>query len=356
MARSITQRCDGRCYGRDVVPGRTFDAARFARLALAGVEREYPNKLDHVMSGPHDVGTPRTLHPAFFGCFDWHSAVHGHWLLVRLLVTSSERGGWAEAAEAALSRNLTAESLAGELAYLDRADRVGFERPYGLAWLLRLGAELRRWDHGASAGIVAAMAPLEQLAAARLVAWVSALGQPVRSGEHSCSAFAMALALDWARDVGEDAVAAVMERRAIELHGADRGGLEGEPSGQDFLSPTLAAADLMRRVLAPDEFSIWLGQTVAIPPDGGVFLQPAVPHDRRDGKLVHQDGCNLSRAWMLEGIAAALASGDPRRAALLATAEVHAEAGLGAIDDGAYEGSHWLGTFAVMLRTRAGDA
>ncbi len=335
------------------------DTARFARLALGCIEREYPNKLTHVMAGQQDIGTPRTLHPAFFGCFDWHSAVHGHWLLVRLLATSpGDDEAWAPAAKAALRRNLSPGNLAGEHAYVDRADRTGFERPYGLAWLLQLGAELRRWDDDAAAEIVAAIVPLERLAAARLVAWARGLGHPVRSGEHSCSAFAFGLALDWARAVGDEETAAVLVRRGIDLHGEVRGGdLAVEPSGHDFLSPSLAAADLMRRVLTPGEFSTWLAAALpGIGTDARGFLEPAVPGDRSDGKLVHLDGLNLSRAWMLEGIAAGLPRDDPRREGLLATAGVHAKAGLDAIEETAYEGSHWLGTFAVYLQTRAGIA
>lgn len=329
-----------------------LDTDAFARLALGCIEREYPNKIAHVMASAQDVGTPRSLTPAFYGCFDWHSAVHGHWLLVRLLGRQPD-ATWAADARAALARNLTAANLAGELAYLDRADRVGFERPYGLAWLLQLGAELRRGDDAAT---LAAMAPLEQLAATRLADWADKLTHPVRSGEHSNSAFALGLAIDWARGAGDVALEQTLVRRTIALHGHDRGcDLAFEPSGQDFLSPCLAAADLMRRALAPGAFATWLAVALPeLPSDARVFLEPAVPSDRSDGKLAHLDGLNLSRAWMLEGIAAGLPEGDPRRAAILATARVHAEAGLAAVDGAHYEGTHWLGTFAVYLTTRAG--
>lgn len=329
----------------------TIDTSRFARLALDCIEREYPNKVAHVMASDADAGTPRSLTPAFYGCFDWHSAVHGHWLLVRLL-RSHPDAPWAADARAALGRNLTAANLAGELAYLDRSDRVGFERPYGLAWLLQLGVELREWEDPAAAPMVAAIAPLEQLAARRIADWAEKLTHPVRSGEHSQSAFAFGLAIDWARQTGAREIEAVLVRRSIALHEHDRScNLALEPSGQDFLSPCLGAADLLRRVMTPNDFATWLSR--ALPDlDRADVLVPAVPSDRSDGKLVHLDGLNLSRAWMLEGIADGLPADDPRRASITDAARAHADAGLAAVDDAQYEGGHWLGTFAVYLVTR----
>jgi hypothetical protein len=331
----------------------SVDTTRLARLALDCIEREYPNKVAHVMASDADAGTPRAMTPAFFGCFDWHSAVLGHWLLVRLLRSNGD-APWAADARAAIGRNLTATNLAGELAYISRADRVGFERPYGLAWLLQLGVELHQWQEPAAAAMVAAIAPLEQLAATRLAQWAEKLTHPVRSGEHSQSAFAFGLAIDWARETDAKEIEAVLVRRSIAMHERDQDcNLALEPSGQDFLSPCLGAADLMRRVMAPAAFATWMDRALPQLASKGALV-PAVPTDRSDGKLVHLDGLNLSRAWMLEGIAAGLPATDERRAAILEAAHAHAEAGLAAVDDAHYEGGHWLGTFAAYLVTRRG--
>ncbi|MBX7080207.1 MAG: DUF2891 domain-containing protein [Nannocystaceae bacterium] len=330
------------------------DTTRFARLALDCIDREYPNKIAHVLASDEDVRPPRALTPAFYGCFDWHSAVHGHWLLVRLLRLQLA-GDHEGAARDALARHLSAENLAAEAAYLARDDRASFERPYGLAWLLQLATELRQWDDADARRHAAAIAPLERIAADRIGQWARKLTHPVRVGEHAQSAFGFALALDWAHVAGDEALAQTLRDRALALHGHDRGCTFAlEPSGQDFLSPCLAAADLMRRVLPPEAFARWLAQAFADPDPWS--LQPAVPSDRSDGKLVHLDGLNLSRAWMLEGIAAGLPRDDRRRAAIEAAAARHEHAGLAAVDDTHYEGGHWLGSFAVYLVTGRGLA
>ena len=342
--------------------------ARFARLALDCVGREYPNKIGHVLQGDADVAPPRELTPVFCGCFDWHSSVHGHWLLARL--TRLHPGAaFAAEARAALAGGFTPEKISGEVAYLEGEGRNTFERPYGLAWLLQLCAELREWDDPEARRWREYLAPLEALAAARLAAWLPRLRYPIRTGEHSQTAFALGLALDWARTADADTLAALIEERARFYHLADRDGpLAYEPSGQDFLSPCLAEADLMRRVLAPAAFADWLGGFLpAIPAKGGAkggaddaaddatgWLPVAEVTDRADGKLAHLDGLNLSRAWMLEGIAAGLPPADPRRPALLATARTHRQAGLAAVTGEHYEGGHWLGSFAAYLVTGRG--
>lgn len=331
-------------------------AERFARLALDCVHREYPNKLAHVLASDEDVAAPRSLTPAFYGCFDWHSAVHGHWLLVRLLRLHPQASFAAEA-RAALTRSLTPEHIAGELAYLRRSDREGFERPYGLAWLLQLAAELRQWDDPEARRWIQALAPLEALAAERLRGWISKLSYPIRSGEHAQTGFALGLALDWARVAGDEAFASVVVQATRRFHDADRDcNLDLEPSGHDFLSPCLGAADLMRRVLPPGSFARWLDRALpAVPLDGSTgWLEPVTPSDRADGKLAHLDGLNLSRAWMLEGVALGLPAGDARRASLREAARVHAAAGLAAVTGEHYAGGHWLGSFAVYLITRRG--
>ncbi len=331
-------------------------AGRFARLALDCVHREYPNKIAHVMNGDADAKPPHALTPAFYGCFDWHSSVHGHWLLARVARTFPAAPFAAEA-RAALDRSLTEENVAGEVAYLSAPGRVGFERPYGLAWLLQLAAELREWDDPDAKRWSKALAPLEAKCAEQLFAWVPKLAYPIREGEHPQTAFAFGLALDWARGAGETEKAALLGKRVMELYGKDRGCPIGyEPSGQDFLSPCIAEADLVRRVLPPKKFAEWLAAFLpGLPADGSSkWLVPGVVTDRTDGKLVHLDGLNLSRAWMLRGIAAGLPRGDRRVKTLEATAAAHAAASLPSVTSEHYEGSHWLGTFAVYLLTGRG--
>jgi len=233
-------------------------AGRFSALALACVQQEYPNKIAHILNGPEDVKAPHELTPAFYGCYDWHSAVHGHWLLARLARTFPD-APFAREALAAISANITPPRIAGEVAYVNGKGRETFERPYGLAWLLQLAQELREWNSPAAAQLSSALAPLETAVAARLSAWVPKLAYPIREGEHAQSAFAFGLILDWARSTRD----ATMERAVVakirEFHLADRNcPLAYEPSGQDFLSPCIAEADLMRRVLGPAEFARWL--------------------------------------------------------------------------------------------------
>jgi uncharacterized protein (DUF885 family) len=337
-----------------------FDAAageRFASLALACVHREYPNKIAHVLGADADARPPRELTPAFFGCYDWHSAVHGHWLLARL-ARLEPQSPWAAGARAALARSLTTDNLAAEVRYLEGTGRVSFERPYGLAWLLQLAAELREWDTPEARAWSQALAPLEQAAARRLAEWLPKLTRPIRVGEHSQTAFAFGLILDWARASGH-ALAAPLEARIREFYEGDVScPLSYEPSGEDFLSPCLAEADLLRRVLPQSAFASWLGRFLpGLPATGdAAWIVPAVVSDPSDPKLAHLDGLNLSRAWMLEGIAGGLPADDHRRAAVLASAAAHRQAGLAAVTGEHYEGGHWLGTFAVYLTTGRGLA
>jgi hypothetical protein len=331
-------------------------AGKIARMALAAIHREYPCHLLHLVRSDADVRRPRELTPAFWGSFDWHSAVHGHWCLARL-ARLYPTASFAAPARVALARSLTPENLAGELAYLE--PRPGFERPYGLAWLLQLAAELREWDDGDARGWSAALAPLESLAAQRLSAWLPKLHRPIRSGEHSQTAFAMGLALDWARAAGDGAFALLMRERARAYHAGDIAApIDYEPSGHDFLSPALGEADLMRRVLAPDEFEAWLDRF--LPDLDGertrCWLTPVASPDPSDGKLAHLDGLNLSRAWMLDGVASALRVDHAARDALVSAARRHGESGLASLGGDHYEGSHWLGSFAAYWLTRRGVA
>jgi len=329
---------------------------RFARLALECVHREYPNKIAHVLASDDDVAPPRDLTPAFYGCFDWHSSVHGHWLLARLARTFPQ-APFAVEAKAALGRSLTVAHLDAEVAYLRADGRATFERPYGLAWLLQLAAELDAWDDPDAAVWRDRLRPLEAAAADRLDEWLPKLTYPIRTGEHSQTAFAFGLVLDWARTTGREDIATLVENRTRELYLGDRScPLAYEPSGQDFLSPCLAEADLMRRVLDTPTFAAWLGAFLPqIPLEDGVeWLPVATVTDRSDGKLAHLDGLNLSRAWMLEGIVWGLPDDDPRRAALESAVVAHRDAGLTAVTGEHYEGGHWLGSFATYLVTRRG--
>lgn len=334
------------------------EVERFAEMALAAIAREYPYHAQHLLRGDDDARPPRELTPAFCGAFDWHSAVHGHWCLARL-VRLCPAAPFAARAGEALARSLTAERIAGEAAYLGAAGREGFERPYGLAWLLQLAAELREWRRAIAYDWLGALRPLEMLAMRRLADWLPKLRWPVRSGEHSQTAFALGLALDWARAAREQGFALFVKERARDLYGADRSApIAWEPSGHDFLSPVLGEADLMRRVLAPAEFAGWLERFLpdVAGEESARWLTPVASTDPADGKLAHLDGLNLSRAWMLEGIGSALPEGHAQRAPLAAAAAAHRAAGLAGATGEHYAGSHWLGSFAVYLVTRRGYA
>lgn len=331
-------------------------AERLAALALACVDREYPNKIAHVMHSDDDVGAPRTLTPAFKGCFDWHSAVHGHWMLARI---ARLHPGTPIAADAkrALAVSLTEANISAEVAYLEAPGRESFERPYGLAWLLQLAAELGTWEDPDARRWSRTLAPLEDVAARRFEDWLPKLAYPIRTGEHSQTAFAFGLVLDWARARGRTAIERLLLARVETLYLEDRDCPIGyEPSGQDFLSPCLAEADLVRRVLEPAAFASWLGTFLPeIPIDGRAdWLAIGVVTDPSDGKLAHLDGLNLARAWMLHGIAAGLPRGDPRLASLLGAAAIHGSSGSASVTGEHYEGGHWLASFATYLVTGRG--
>lgn len=320
-------------------------AARFAELALACVHREYPNKIAHVMNSDADAKPPRALTPAFYGCYDWHSSVHGHWLLARLARTYPQ-AAFTPRIQEALAKNLTADNIKVEVEYLNGAGRATFERPYGLAWLLTLAQELRETRHP----LAAVLAPLEQAAVKRLEGWLPKLSHPVRSGEHSQTAFALGLMLDYARSTANAPFEKLLVERARSYYGGDKACPAGyEPSGEDFLSPCLAEADVMRRVLSQAEFAAWFDAFLPALP-----FQPQKVTDPTDGKLAHLDGLNLSRAWMLEGIAAALGRNHARSAEVSRLALAHRTAGLRNVSGKHYEGGHWLGSFAVYLATGRG--
>jgi hypothetical protein len=324
-------------------------AELLAQMIVPSLRREYPNQIVHLLRGDGELRLPREMTPMFFGCFDWHSAVHSHWALVRL-VRLHPKTTWAAGVRAALATSFVPERVGGELAYL--ADRPGFELPYGNAWLLQLDAELIEAAPADEelAGWRAVLAPLGNAAGRRMFAWLERLRHPIRAGEHSQTAFAMGLALDWARTAGNTKLADLVAEQARRFYQDDRAApLAYEPSAFDFLSPALAEADLMRRVLGPAELAMWLADFL---PDGVAF-EPVTPIDRSDGKLAHFDGLNLSRAWMMRGIAHALPDG-PRRDELLASAERHEEVGMTGVDGQHYAGTHWLGSFEIYALTDRG--
>jgi hypothetical protein len=334
----------------------TRAAQRFASLALACVHKEYPNHISHTLNSDADAAPPRKLTPAFYGCYDWHSSVHGHWLLVRLVRTFPD-APFVPTAREALRQSLTAENIVQEAAYLRGEGRSSFERPYGLAWLLQLVAELREWDDPQAKEMTANLHPLEEAALERLKNWLPKLSTPVRIGEHDQTAFALGLIFDYAHGNGDQKLAELVVSRAKQYYLSDKNcPLAYEPSGEDFLSPCLGEADLMRRVLPSQEFARWLRifmpQLLLSGKDK--WLQPVVSSDPSDPKLAHLDGLNLSRAWMLEGIAAGLPKNDKRLPSIMATAEAHRRAGLAAVTGEHYEGGHWLGSFAVYLVTKRG--
>lgn len=344
--------------GEELLP--KFDAAaaqRFADLALGCVGKEYPNKISHTLNSDADVAPPRKLTPAFYGCYDWHSSVHGHWLLVRLARTFPD-ASFAKPAREALRKSLPAENLKAEAAYLRGEGRASFERPYGLAWLLQLCAELREWHDPLARELAANLHPLEAAALDRLTTWLPKLSHPLRIGEHNQTAFALGLLLDYAAVVENAPLEQLLRDKAKKFYSSDKNcPLNYEPGGEDFLSPCLAEADVMRRVLPAPEFAQWLGGFLPqlLPADKQNELLPvAVSPDPSDPKLAHLDGLNLSRAWMLEGILSALPEKDARREALKAAAAAHRKTGLAAVTGDHYEGGHWLGSFAVYLVTQRG--
>ncbi|MBU6443775.1 MAG: DUF2891 family protein [Alphaproteobacteria bacterium] len=320
-------------------------ASGFARVALGHVTREYPNKLDHVMTGPGDVQGPRALHPVFFGSFDWHSCVHGHWLLARLYRRFPELPE-AVQIRALLDAQFTEEKIAGEVAYLARPESRGFERPYGWAWALMLEGELLRHADPRWAETVR---PLADAFVKRFEAFLPLATYPVRVGVHSNTAFTLLLALDYAGAADNPDFAALLKRTARTWYGADRDCQAWEPSQDEFLSPTLIEAALMRRVLSPAAFSEWFAAYLPDVAHGTprTLFAPAAVSDRSDGKIAHLDGLNLSRAWCWRLIADGLAPADPLRTQLEETITRHVESALPHIA-GDYMGEHWLASFATL--------
>ncbi|MCT8003409.1 DUF2891 domain-containing protein [Sphingomonas sanguinis] len=320
-------------------------AARFARIALGHVTREYPHKADHVYVGDDDRYIPRLVHPIFYGSFDWHSCVHGYWLLARIRRLYPAIAEIA-AIDALFAEAFTAEKVGAERAYLDRPDARGFERPYGWAWLLMLASELTVSD----SPYAATLRPLAEAFAARWRDYLPMLTYPVRVGSHANTAFALVLIDRYARVTGDEALRSLMTERARAWFGRDRAAQAWEPSGQDFLSPVLIEAFAMRALLPRQEFASWFA---AFLPDLGegqpeALFTPARVSDRSDGQIAHLDGLNLSRAWTMRGLAPELP--EPAAGLLKDSAARHIDAALHAVA-GDYMGEHWLASFATLAMT-----
>jgi Protein of unknown function (DUF2891) len=323
----------------------------FARLALKGLSKEYPNKLEHVMAGQADVKNPKALHPAFYGCYDWHSSVHGHWMLARLLRIFPDLPEGSEI-RAILGAHLTIENVKIEVEYFARPDSKPFERPYGWAWLLKLAEELNGWNDAEAKQWAKNLRPLADVVVERYLKYFPKQTYPIRTGVHPNTAFGLAFAHDYARSVSDESLRALVEERARTYFAGDVDvPAAWEPGGADFFSPSLMEADLMRRVLPSAEFRQWFDRFLpkAARGEPKALFTPATVTDRTDPQLVHLDGLNLSRAWGMRSIASSLPAGDPLRAALAQSAARHAEAALEHVASGDYAGEHWLATFAVYL-------
>ena len=337
----------------DILTLTPEQTSRFANLALAGIRREYPNAPGLTLSGPDDLDTPRALHPAFYGCYDWHSAVHSHWMLVRLLRLMPDLPE-APAIRAALSENLTAENLLIERAYFDHPNRRSFERTYGWAWLLKLAEEVYGWHDKDAKKWSRNLQPLVELLVERYLDFLPKQTYPIRVGTHPNTAFGLTFALDYARAVRHGELEALVTERTLAYFSEDKDcPASWEPDGNSFFSPCLIEADLMRRVLPPAHFQSWLADFLPGLPEGvpTSLFTPVTVADRTDPQIVHLDGLNLSRAWCMGGIASSLSRDDPSRDRLLASARLHADASLPHVASGDYMGEHWLASFAVYMRS-----
>jgi hypothetical protein len=319
----------------------------FAEVALSHIQREYPNKLDHILLGDEDLRSPSALHPIFFGSFDWHSCVHGYWMLARLLRRHPELPQ-AERITALFDSQFTAEKVDVERVYAAHPSRKGFERPYGWAWLLMLAGELSQHDSERGRRWYAALQPLTDVFEQRFLEFLPKATYPIRVGTHFNTAFALTLALDYAHATDAGELAELCRTTAKRWYLDDRDCQAWEPGGDDFLSPALIECECMRRVLG-SAFVSWLDTFLPrlARSNPKSLFEPAVVSDRADGKIAHLDGLNLSRAWCWRGIASALPEGEALRDIANRTANVHLDASLPHVT-GDYMGEHWLATFALL--------
>jgi DUF2891 family protein len=320
-------------------------ASRFARTALGHVGREWPNKLDHVMAGEGDVQSPRALHPVFHGSFDWHSCVHGYWLLARLYRRFPDLPE-ASRVRALFDEQFTPAKIGGEIAYLDRTESRGFERPYGWAWALMLAGELARHETDEGRRWCAVVKPFGEAFARRFDGFLPLATYPVRAGVHSNTAFALLLALDYADATGSGGLASLCREKARSWYAHDRDCQAWEPGQDEFLSPALIEAACMAHVLPRAEFARWFARFLPDIADGepATLFLPARVSDRTDGKIAHLDGLNLSRAWCWRLVADALDDISPN---IGQTIDAHLASALAHVT-GDYMGEHWLATFALL--------
>ncbi|MGB5983251.1 MAG: DUF2891 domain-containing protein [Nonlabens sp.] len=332
------------------IPQLTLEQANnLALLPLHCVDQEYPNKMGHVTAAPEDQKRPSVQHPAFYGCFDWHSTVHGHWSAVTLLKQFPDLENREELLNK-LTSNITPAHIEVEVDYLNTKDNKTFERTYGWAWLLKLQQELDTWNTPEGKQMTAALQPLSDLIVERYVAYLPKLNYAIRVGEHSNTAFGMAFAWDYAVHSGREDLQRVIKSRALDFYGKDTDcPVSWEPSGYDFLSPCLEEVDIMRRVLPANDFHKWLDEFLSGMNEGKLGLEIGKVSDRSDGKLVHIDGLNLSRAWVLYGLAAQY----PRYESLIETADAHITNTLPNLVADDYAGGHWLGSFAIYALQQA---
>ncbi|PSK82071.1 DUF2891 domain-containing protein [Prolixibacter denitrificans] len=331
-----------------VVPELTKEkAAQFADLVLKNVDKIYPNKISHTMNGPQDAQTPNRLHPAFYGCFDWHSAVHGHWLLVRLLKMYPDLPQRKQIIDV-LDRHFTKENIQTEVTYFQAPGRESFERPYGWGWLLKLQAELLTWDNPNGKEWANTLAPLAQELVQRYHFYLPGLYYPIRRGVHENTALGLLLALDYANVTRDSTFENLLKERALFYYENDKNiPAAWEPGGDDFLSPSLIEADLMLRVLDREAFQEWFRTFMPQIPES--LQHPAVVSDRADPKGVHLDGLNLSRAWCMFDIAKEFPPESVMARQLIQMAHQHAADALPHVLSENYVGSHWLATFAVYM-------
>jgi len=318
-------------------------AVNLAQLPLKCVGQEFPNKLNQTLNSDEDLANPKQIHPAFYGCFDWHSSVHGHWMLVKLLKIYPNIEIRDQIIEN-LTHNITKENILLELAYFEKTYEKSYERTYGWAWLLKLAEELHTWDEPLGKILEENLQPLTNLIVERYLDFLPRLNYPIRVGEHTNTAFGLSFAYDYVLTLNDTALKAMIEKRARQFYLTDENcPLNWEPSGFDFLSPCLEEANLMRRILPVKEFKIWFLKFLPEMAKPAFTLKPAEVSDRSDGKLVHLDGLNFSRAWCLYGIASDIKEYDY----LKEIARKHIEYSLPNIASDTYEGGHWLASFAV---------
>lgn len=326
-------------------------AEHLASLAFHCIQTEYPNKLGHVITDATQVRTPFDLHPAFYGCFDWHSSVHGHWMLVKLLKLFPEMKD-AEGIKQAINQNISAQNILDEVAYMKEPLHSSYERTYGWAWIFQLANELQTWDNPQAKIWLTNLQPLVDHLRAILMDYLPKQTYPIRTGVHPNTAFALGFAIDYAQLVGDKEFEDLLVKRSKEYYLNDKNyPAYLEPNGTDFFSPSLLQADLMHRILNAKEYNLWMINFLPQIPEN--ILNPAIVSDRSDLSLVHLDGLNLSRVWCMIGIANHLDDQNPQKKQLMEAAERHLKDALPNIASGNYAGEHWLASFAVYALSRS---